>query len=152
MQQLFQESNMHQMMNRRRWLVLASVVCLTWSSGCGGSGDDINRQAISGTAEFEGKPLDKASISFEPAGEGATIFGGATITEGEFTIPAERGLPPGKYRVRISSASETGETVEAPGESSQLAVERIPAEWNANSEQYIQVEDGGDNKFDFKIP
>lgn len=138
-------------MIKNRWLLcLTLCLCTSWL-GCG-SDDTLNRQAVSGTVQFEGEPLNHGSISLEPAGEGATIAGGATIEDGNFAIPAERGLPPGKYQVRVSSADDTGKTVEVPGESNKLAAERIPPEWNSNSQQTLQVEDGAENHFDLKIP
>ncbi len=138
-------------MKSNGWLLFLTLCLSTAWSGCG-SDDSLNRQAVSGAVQFEGEPLKQGSISLEPAGDGATIAGGATIEDGEFSIPAERGLPPGKYLVRVSSADDTGKTVEVPGESNQLAAERIPPEWNSDSQQTVQVEDGGENHFDLNIP
>lgn len=136
--------------------------CLVWIAvglavlalaGCGG-GDALQRQAVSGTVTFKGQPLDKGTITFLPADPQAKASpGGATIANGQFSLPAAQGLAPSKYRVQISSpvgGVEPG-AGEAPGESEKLAEERIPASWNTESKHEITVEKGGANKFDFKI-
>ncbi len=134
------------------WIAAVGLAVLA-IAGCSG-GDPLQRQAISGTVTFKGQPLDKGTIKFLPAdpqSKGAP--GGAAITNGQFSLPAAQGLAPGKYRVQISSpvgGVEPGPD-EAPGESSKLAEERIPASWNTESKHEITVEQGGANKFDFKI-
>lgn len=141
------------MCKRYLGLAVAASVILASAAGCGG-GDPLQRQAVSGTVTFKGQPLDKGTIQFLPADPQAKGSpGGATITNGQFSLPAAQGLAPGKYRVQISSpvgGAEPGPE-EAPGESSKLAEERIPASWNTESKHEITVEKGGANKFDFKI-
>ncbi len=134
---------------------MAAAVCfvLAGAAGCGG-GDPLQRQAVSGTVTFKGQPLDKGTITFLPAdSQSKAQPGGATITNGQFSLPAAQGLAPGKYRVQISSPVGGAEAKpdEAPGDSSKLAEERIPASWNTESKHEITVEKGGANKFDFKI-
>ncbi|WP_166827937.1 carboxypeptidase-like regulatory domain-containing protein [Thalassoroseus pseudoceratinae] len=133
-------------------LACACLLCISATLvGCG-SDDPLNRQAVSGMVSLKGEPLDTGSISFEPKGDGTTVGGGATITDGNFEIKQERGLPPGTYLVRVFSADEQGEKIEMPGESRKLAPDRIPPEWNAASEQTIEVKDGDQNHFELKIP
>src|SRR5690606_35988923 len=117
--------------------------------GCGPT-NELGREPISGTVNFDGKPLDRGSISFEPAGEGGTRSG-ATIENGTFSIPEQRGLPPGRYLVRINSADGEGPAEEMPGESNRLQRERIPPAWNTNSKEEIEVTDGGENTFTFDV-
>lgn len=138
----------------KRCFVWAAIAGLTVVivAGCGG-GDPLQRQAISGTVTFKGQPLDKGTIEFLPADPQGKGMGGATIANGQFSLPAAQGLLPGRYRVQISSpvgGAEPGPD-EAPGDSSKLAEERIPASWNTESKHEITVEKGGANKFDFKI-
>ena len=77
---------------------------------------------------------------------------GAVVTDGKYSVAAARGLPPGEYIVRIYSADENAEPIEVPGESNLIAVEKIPEEFNINSDQRRTVEDGKKNAFDFDIP
>lgn len=126
------------------------LLIVTLMTGCGSS-NPLNRQAVSGTVSLGGEPIASGSIEFQPTGAGGTMSG-AVITNGEYQIPLESGLPPGEYLVRISSADENAEPVEAPGESNKLAVEKIPAEFNSESNVNRTVEAGKANVFDFEIP
>lgn len=127
--------------------VLAGVALLT---GCGGSATD--RQAVSGTVTLKGSPLDQGTIQFIPkAKEGA--FSGANIENGKYRIAAAQGLVPGQYEVRISSGQPNTKAAEAaPGETGPPALERIPPEFNTNSNKTVEVKATGPNTFDFSIP
>lgn len=121
--------------------------------GCGGSGDPLNRQAVSGEVTLSNQPLDTGSISFDPQDRENGRPGGATIEGGKFTLDRARGLPPGTYTVRVNSADANEMAVGEPGESRRvLAKERIPSKWNSKSEQTITVVDGEENSFQFAIP
>lgn len=123
--------------------------------GCGGVSDPLNRQAVSGTVTLDGELLNNGSISFDPQDREHGRSGGAVIENGKFRLDRQRGLPPGSYTVRIHSAdSSTAPVVDEamPGDSRQVARERIPAHWNSQSEQTVTVEDGGKNQFEFAIP
>jgi hypothetical protein len=80
------------------------------------------------------------------------------IQDGSYSVPAEKGLPPGKYLVRISSVAEdpSAPVPEMPGMPEDGGVgeaeERIPAEYNTESKQEVTVTSEGPNKFDFDIP
>jgi hypothetical protein len=131
---------------------VGALVATVLLGGCG-KGDPLNKQAVSGTVTLKGEPLDQGAIQFAPADSGTKHTGGATIENGRFSAPAARGLPPGNYTVRISSAGHVARPAEeAPGDSQNAAPERIPAEWNTDSKQQIKVEDGGKNHFEFNIP
>ncbi len=106
----------------KRCLGLAAAACfiLASAAGCGG-GDPLQRQAVSGTVTFKGQPLDKGTITFLPAdSQSKAQPGGATVANGQFSLPAAQGLAPGKYRVQISSpvGGEEPAAGEAPGDSS----------------------------------
>ena len=136
-------------MSLRFNLVLVLVALIM--AGC--AGEEPAGNPITGTVTFQGKPLDQGSIEFSPAA-GQGTMSGAPITNGEYTIPAESGLEPGKYDVRISSV-EGGAVVdpnEPPGEPTTTAKERIPAEYNTNTTLTAEVKDEGENKIDFTIP
>lgn len=116
--------------------------------GCG-AGDPLGRRPVSGKVTLAGEPLAHGTIAFEPAGQGTSA--GATIANGTYAIAADQGLPPGKYTVRISSPTGGVATPEAPGESTQLATEQIPADYNSNSTLKVEVLKEGNNAFDFFI-
>lgn len=116
--------------------------------GCTDS-NPLNRQAVTGEIMLEGAPLVDGSIEFSPVGEGTAS--GAVIQAGKFAIPAEKGLPPGDYLVRISAYDEDAEPIELPGESNKIAEELIPAKYNTESEITFTVEAGQENVFTLNI-
>lgn len=117
--------------------------------GCGAD-DPLGRRPISGKVTLAGEPLAQGTITFEPVAQGTSA--GAAIVNGTYAIAADQGLPPGKYTVRISSPTGGVTTPEAPGESTQLATEQIPEDFNATSKHTIDVLKDGNNAFDFVIP
>ncbi len=78
-------------MIRCRFLVLIAAVVAV---GCGGG------QPVTGTVTRGGAPLSSGAVLLEPVDYGPSST--AAITAGTFTVPAERGLKPGKYKVRVS--------------------------------------------------
>jgi len=131
---------------------LTCLVGLLASAGCGGGVD--GRHAISGLVQMNGAAVAEGNISFQPVGAGA-LSGGAVISQGRYAIPADGGLPAGKYRVSISApAPGTGGTaVEGamPGDPLPAPRELIPADWNVNSEHYIEVHAAGPFEFNFDV-
>ena len=111
---------------------------------------------------LDGQPLDTGSIEFSPH-EHAGVRSGTMIENGAYAIPGNKGLPPGKYLVRIFSPVEAapppeepsvpGPTVPGPVGPSQPppGVERIPPEFNEESEEVIDVTEAGPNEFNFDI-
>lgn len=94
------------------FLVLASL------TGCGGDGTI----PVKGSVELDGKPLDKALVTFIPdTGTPGPGGAGATDDTGHFEVMTPqgiKGLLPGKYKITVSkttlkgevSRAETGET------------------------------------------
>src|SRR5438128_2560079 len=125
---------------------------LTLICGCGS--DPLGRHAISGAVTVNGAPLEKGNVGFQPVEKGTTS-GGAAISGGKYSVPRDKGLPAGKYRVSISApAPGTGTEAQknvAPGEPLPVPQELIPAEWNVNSEHTIEVTDKGPFVFDFDV-
>jgi len=129
--------------------ILAAI--LTSVIGCGPASD---RLPISGAITLDGKPLDSGSIQFTSKGRGKLMASGAMIVNGEFSIPREKGLPPGTYFVEISSPDTQAPLAAyqaGPGQPRlpPTAPERIPAEYNAN--RTIEVTADGENHFTFDI-
>jgi hypothetical protein len=133
-------------------LVPVCLLLVVLSSGCGG--DPLGRRAISGGVTVDGSPVEQGNVSFTPADQG-TISAGAAITAGKYSVPKEGGLPPGKYRVAINAPKPgTGQAAQEgvlPGDPLPVPEELIPPEWNAQSQQFIEVSASGPSEFNFDI-
>lgn len=131
------------------WVGYVLLGAATWV-GCGPS-DPLNRQSVSGTVMVDGSPLKVGNISFQPQ-DRAGVPGGARIDAGKFTIAKEKGLPPGKYIVRINAAgAEQPLDPDAPPEAPpKPPLELIPPEYNVKSTQTVEVKQGN-NVFNFDI-
>ena len=120
-------------------------------AGCGPTSD---RLQVSGKISLDGVPLDAGSIRFISTGE-KLISSGAKVRHGEYLIPQEKGLPPGTYRIRITAADTAAAPVvirTGPGDpGTPTQPERIPAEYNSQSQHTVDVTAGGDNSFVFEI-
>lgn len=132
-------------------LLIVPLICVL---GCG-SDDGLGRRAISGVVTFDGQPLADGSISFEPV-EKSTTSSGAMIVAGKYSVTKEQGLPPGKYRVVVNAIKPgTGMTLpegKFPGEEvGTPQQELIPADWNLNSKNFIEVTESGSTEFSHDI-
>lgn len=128
------------------------VALLAAIAGCG-AGNPLARQRVSGKVTLDSKPLQQGSIQFVPQQSGG-IFSGAVILAGEYAMPAQKGLPPGKYLVRISSPEaprSEGEPSGPPGPGGLPGKERIPAPYNVESTIVIEVTASAPNQFDFDV-
>lgn len=135
-------------------IAVVSVILLT---GCSGSDHVDGRYAVRGTVTLDGEPLATGNITFsptDPRGRGT----GSVITDGQYDIPAAKGLAEGDYRVAISSTGEKkvddGEArarmLSQPGGSG-TPKEIIPAMYNTQSKEKITVQEGERNIFDFDV-
>src|SRR5437773_11756859 len=121
-----------------RWRSLLALLALTTWMGCGGGN---GRMPVSGEVTLNGTALSAGNSSFEPAANQGEASG-ALIRTGLYTIPAEQGLPPGEYLVRIfaSGEAQTGGAAPTPeelmgGKIPPPPKELIPAEYNVQSTQ-----------------
>lgn len=134
-------------------VVMGAVLAMMFASGCG-QGDASGRQAISGTVTFQGKPLDHGTLQIISLDPGKQAISGGMIKDGKFSIAADKGLPPGKYRVRISSPEEgsAGAAPAMPGDPAPVAKERIPPEYSGpESKLEIEITKRGKNDFNLEI-
>ncbi len=145
----------------------ALAVCL--SVGCGG-GDKLPPFAnVSGTVTYNGKPIEKGTITFSTDGRppcqmdiiDGKYAGQAMVGSNKVSISAKRkasgkssGAPPqvlaqakAQMEAMARKSGGGGSTVDI-----ELGTEEmIPPEWGLNSKQMRVVEPGGANKFDFDI-
>lgn len=138
----------------RRWVVAALAIAA--SAGCGdGPEDNLPRRAVYGTVSLDGKPLDQGVISFTPEAQGTNpVTGGGVISSGSFSIPQDRGLTPGTYKVAISADTSVPPVAagQAPGATPKVKAKvtsPIPAKYNTQSTLEAEVKDGSTSlKFD----
>jgi len=102
-----------------------------------------------------GDPIKAGSITFFPL-ENQGTQGGIAIANGEYKIPRQGGLKPGKYRVEITAGdgkTPTNEEAGGPGGSTNIvSVDLVPDDWSAKSKHEVVVKAGEKNTFDFAIP
>jgi hypothetical protein len=117
------------MLYRFRALIFVLLGCVV-SVGCGGE----NLSSLHGKVTLDGAPVTSGNIVFLPEGsEGRKAA--AAIENGNYTVPAEEGLTPGKYRVELSWRKPTGRKMPSadPGISMDETKEAIPARFNTES-------------------
>ncbi len=129
------------------------IVCLLLGSitGCGAGNN--GRLPVSGVITLKGEALDDGTIEFSSP----SVKSGASIIKGKYSMPADQGLSPGKYKVIITAGdgrtpADSADGMPGPTGANIVSKDRIPAEYNTNSTQEITVTDAGPNKFDFTIP
>jgi len=143
-----------------RWVLPLFVSALgPVAPGCSGTGDNLPREAITGTVMLDGQPLAGGVIQFTAPREGGTTggagdTGGSPISNGQFSIDREHGLVPGHYRVTINASG--GAVAAKPAEPGrpnrkELPKELIPAKYNAESTLTADVKKGGPNDFKFEL-
>jgi hypothetical protein len=146
--------NLHVGIMNRRQLIHGWLPCalgLLLLAGCNQSPD---RYEVTGSVSLDDKPLDNGVIYFEPQ-DGQGTMDGATITNGQYHIPRDKGLLPGKYRVTIfggdgsvssgKAEPDVGKPTSTPGK------ERVPEEYNTKSKVIKEVQPTNPNRFDFDI-
>jgi hypothetical protein len=132
-----------------------AMIPLGLLAGCGGNGDELPREAISGTVTFKGEPLKAGTIQFLPSSAREVTAGGAVIVDGKYSIRQTEGLVPGRYQVLISGAQAAPAAARSglPGDAPPAppAKEPIPAKYNSKSELSAQVKNGGPNTLPFDL-
>ncbi|MGE3805873.1 MAG: hypothetical protein AB7K24_14455 [Gemmataceae bacterium] len=127
-----------------RHFLMGSLIVATL--GCADSGPA--RYPVEGTVSFRGTPLESGAIQFEPVtGHGQS--GGAPIINGNFQVPAEKGLLAGQYHVRIYSGTTGVAPSEPPGPGVPIAAEHIPPRYNTQSTLNAEVGPHRNNKLEF---
>jgi hypothetical protein len=119
-------------------------------SGCGNN--PHNRQAVSGTVTYKGRPVETGRIEFSPL-QGQATGEAAEIKDGKFAIAAKNGLSPGDYKVMVNAPQGGGKADPAApgGDLGSPPTELIPPRYNAQSKLRATVEDGGRNFFEYDL-
>jgi len=139
----------------RRVMLLVPLVLLLSSLGCGSQSTN-GRFPISGQVTLHGNPLETGTIEFETSD--GSHRSGATIGGGKYSIPANQGLLPGTYVVRLSAieSSQPAPAAGPPGPESMGAEQAnrdlIPVEFNRESKLTHEAGAGKPVTFDVTIP
>ncbi len=135
---------------RSTWICLSFMIGVTLltMTGCG-PGD--NRQSLTGTVSWQGKPLPRGVITFYPKGQGSTV--GCEIIEGKFLIEMINGATPGKYRVEIVAFRPTGKSEFDIDQNKQVSIEEqyLPKQFNSDSILDAEVNGTKSNTFEFDL-
>ena len=135
------------------------VVCrgLVFLTLCGlaGCGDGLNRQGVTGTVTYKGKPVVIGSVIFNPLDASAVTTGGAAIKDGKYEILQPQGLAPGRYRVSFTAMDKTVNGPTVPGDAMPAAKdmpkEVLPPKYGAESKVEAEVKASGKNVLDFNL-
>lgn len=124
-------------------------------SGCGGSTDDLPREAVSGTVKVGQEPLSQGTVMFTPrvsSGDAVQVAG--RIEQGSFSIPRSEGPTPGEYNVMVIPTQKVPPAPEAafpedqdPAQAQAATVSNIPAQDGFQA----TVKAGGPNQFEFQL-
>lgn len=102
--------------------------------------------AIQGRIRLEGKPLNQGMIQFFPIESDHNKSAGGIIRNGEYAVPQQFGLPPGRYQVHVTSLLPEeiiGNAVAlTEGKEDLVVEERVPERFNIHSEIYIDLTKG----------
>jgi hypothetical protein len=134
-------------MNSRLVLLVAALAACVTSAGCGGP----TAPSLKGKVTLDGAPVTSGNIMFLPE-DSEDRKAAAAIADGNYTIPAEEGLKPGKYRVEVSWRKPTGRKMPSadPGIAMDETKEVIPAKYNTESTLTAELSAGQAEK-DFAL-
>jgi hypothetical protein len=121
-----------------RVAITAFTLVLVALAGCGEP-----TYKVTGTVQFEGKPIENGSIAFESA-DGGPGVASSGITKGKYELQSKAG----KKKVLILARRVRPGTENDP----QPAMEEfIPARYNSESELFREVKAGVENRVDFEL-
>ena len=112
--------------------------------------DPLQRQAVSGTVTFKNAPVKMGNIDFSPL-DGQKTMVGAAIEDGKFSIPADKGLSPGRYKVTVNAPDRIPKDGPPGSDTGPQQKELIPAKYNSSSTLEREVKAGQPNVFEFPL-
>ena len=132
---------------QRNIVVLLGLVVPAMLLGCSSS----KRQSIEGTVTFKGEKVQKGSINFEPIKGTGGPPAGAPIEDGHFSIPKEKGVFVGNFKVTIEAWKKTGKKVrDVEGHLGEEEAQYIPAKYNKESTLTKEIKIGS-NDLNFEL-
>jgi len=124
-----------------RFGLLLTVIALL--AGCKGSGPKI--VPVQGKVALDGAPMPSGQVVLEGADGSAPVT--LEVKDGAFTGKASVG----KKTVRISSFKKGGQKATGPGGGEEVLTNIIPAKYNTESTQTVEVQENAPNNYDFKV-
>jgi hypothetical protein len=125
----------------KRMLPYMAVVFLC---GCGPS--DPGLYKISGTVSFDGQPVEKGTIVFEPVDSIPGNGAGGEIHHGVFTLQSRQGKKKISIRATRPIPGKWNNVMKVP------AIQQyIPAEYNSKTTLTAEVLPEGENHFEFNL-
>lgn len=133
-----------------QFLLLGLSMCLLGWQGCTRGRGLVT---VEGTVTFDGQPIEKGSIVFEPADRKGPTAGGS-IENGKYQLA--NSVMPGKKIVRIIGVRKTGRQIEEgppspPGTMVDEIESFIPEVYNAKSTLTCEVTPGKANTLNFDL-
>jgi hypothetical protein len=137
-------------------LWLAVIVCAALITiGCGDS-REYGLAPVSGIVTLDGKPIDKARVSFQPQGSTTNPGPGSYAfcdASGHFelkTIRDEPGAVVGPHAVRITSPRPPGNSA-SDSDTGPAFKDPIPTKYNYQTELTFTVPQGGTTEANFEL-
>ena len=124
----------------------ATVMLCLLPAGCGPEND---LATVKGTVTLNGRPLEGATVEFQPTAHGTAPSAAKTDAKGRYELMYTfdvRGAVSGEHIVSI----RTAETCFDDRGNELQQEERVPAKYNKHTELKRSVEPGR-NKFDFEL-
>ena len=119
---------------------IAFSCLLLLSVGCGTSNPD-GRIPVSGTVKLAGEPVQTGYIMFVSTSGGKSS--GGKIADGGFELSADKGIPKGSYKVKITGERASGKKIPDSDYPDQLIddIEQyIPDRYNSKTELTLDVD------------
>lgn len=132
-----------------RIMLLLLIGAALWVPGCGSSKPPLPRASVSGEVTLNGQPVSNVLVAFVPQGNVKGPRSSALVTDGKYSLDEKSGPLVGQMRVEITTALEEDEPRD--GKVKPFAPERIPAQYNVNSQLSAPIKADGPNKFDFHL-
>lgn len=138
------------------------LLAIALVSGCSSGGDFAS---VTGSVTFDGKPVQRGTISFESTNAGGSAGGPRRIMtyirEGKYSFESTDGPAPGEHKVYISAFKSVGGSTAPAGKDGKQAATRdsgkvesedyIPAKYNRQTSLKADIAAGLNENVDFVL-